>query len=374
MAKLENCKLELELEAQMPMIHFQSKQTGATLRASEVKPKLDRFILAQLMKDKKCTVKQLKNDMNYKGLFIDCESENNDALDYKMQITDSEFVQEVDLMSNNNKYQLLYANNRRWGVFSNPTVTIICFKKELKELIEKYVEMFFVLTNFGYMQNKGFGSFAPKKWLASQSDNDGLVKCVAGYYKDVNEKGCYYMMHIPRNKDNRNEFCRKVSNAIKEFYTGMKSGSSGGYIYDYMWNEQYKNEKDMIRHMKQNKNNIKTKKYRYVRSLLGISSIMGNARISSREIARAESPIQFNVIGEYIFIRAKEIDETFYKKKFTFNINKKDYELATPDNIDMQDFLKSYVEKIYIPNLERKVTREKNKGGENQCVTISELQ
>ena len=38
-------KLVCELKQQTPMIHFQSKEPGACLRATEVKPKLDRFII-----------------------------------------------------------------------------------------------------------------------------------------------------------------------------------------------------------------------------------------------------------------------------------------------------------------------------------------
>ncbi|SUB89524.1 Uncharacterised protein [Porphyromonas macacae] len=43
-------KLEFELEQHTPIIHFQAKDAGATLRASEVKPKLDKFILTQIGK------------------------------------------------------------------------------------------------------------------------------------------------------------------------------------------------------------------------------------------------------------------------------------------------------------------------------------
>ena len=38
-------KLEIKLKQQTPMLHFQHDQDGATLRATEVKPKLDRFII-----------------------------------------------------------------------------------------------------------------------------------------------------------------------------------------------------------------------------------------------------------------------------------------------------------------------------------------
>ena len=44
-------RLEIKLKQHTPLIHFQHDQEGATLRASEVKPKLDRFVLTRLGKD-----------------------------------------------------------------------------------------------------------------------------------------------------------------------------------------------------------------------------------------------------------------------------------------------------------------------------------
>lgn len=41
-------KLPIKLKQHTPIIHFQHKQVGATLRATEVKPKLDRFLLEKL--------------------------------------------------------------------------------------------------------------------------------------------------------------------------------------------------------------------------------------------------------------------------------------------------------------------------------------
>lgn len=38
------------LKQHTPMIHFQHNESGATLRASEVKPLLDKFILTKLGK------------------------------------------------------------------------------------------------------------------------------------------------------------------------------------------------------------------------------------------------------------------------------------------------------------------------------------
>ena len=40
-------KMIVELKQQTPILHFQPDESGATLRASEVKPKLDRFLINQ---------------------------------------------------------------------------------------------------------------------------------------------------------------------------------------------------------------------------------------------------------------------------------------------------------------------------------------
>jgi len=44
-------KLEFTLKQHTPLIHFQSNQKGATLRATELKPKLDKFLIEQFQKD-----------------------------------------------------------------------------------------------------------------------------------------------------------------------------------------------------------------------------------------------------------------------------------------------------------------------------------
>src|SRR3990167_6963021 len=45
---MSNFKVEFTLKQHTPIIHFQSEQSGATLRATELKPKLDKFITQRL--------------------------------------------------------------------------------------------------------------------------------------------------------------------------------------------------------------------------------------------------------------------------------------------------------------------------------------
>ena len=83
MGKLEfnGCKLKVQLEAQSPIIHFQHDQAGATLRASEVKPKLDRFLLNKMEQETGKRVADFKEDNGYAVMFTDKE---HNALNYRM--------------------------------------------------------------------------------------------------------------------------------------------------------------------------------------------------------------------------------------------------------------------------------------------------
>ena len=73
--------LTVELEQHTPLIHFQHDQYGATLRASEVKPKLDKFILTKLGEGDYDTGKNIAKDRGWlvgKG--------EHPALNYKIKI------------------------------------------------------------------------------------------------------------------------------------------------------------------------------------------------------------------------------------------------------------------------------------------------
>jgi hypothetical protein len=72
--------ITVKLKQHTPLIHFQHDQEGATLRASEVKPKLDKFILSKLSPEER-----------QKGETEGWIKKKNDKewLDYKMRIVDN---------------------------------------------------------------------------------------------------------------------------------------------------------------------------------------------------------------------------------------------------------------------------------------------
>ena len=141
----ENIK-NYPLVAQTPMIHFQPDQTGATLRPSEVKPKLDRFL------------RKIKGDIPKSWLV----SDQHDALNYKMRITRTEERERLNIKD----FKLYFANMGDGAmkdlVFADCNLQIICFIPELMKLIDENIGAFFVLHNFGTRQSKGFGGFLVK--------------------------------------------------------------------------------------------------------------------------------------------------------------------------------------------------------------------
>ncbi len=183
-------KLTITLKQHTPIIHFQHDQAGATLRASEVKPKLDKFIIEQMG-----GIDKIPKEWHI--------SDNNEALDYKMKINctlvDNKYFLPLASMPNNTKKTILetfirtkikeieilapapyFANEDKldWNkrdsnynstkfedlkiaVKSNKDLNgvITSFNEDLLKKINEHISLFFLLNNFGTRQNKGFGSF-----------------------------------------------------------------------------------------------------------------------------------------------------------------------------------------------------------------------
>ncbi|MBQ9945734.1 MAG: hypothetical protein IJO68_04340 [Clostridia bacterium] len=162
-------KTVIILNQQSPILHFQHQQQGATLRASEVKPKLDRFIKEKIAGLPEATEaeKKIKQELYKAENFVavkkeDLQTNSFDAyaLNYKLRfenISRSDICEPADIYYGNMK--LSDAEKTKTVFCSSVRMTLICFNSALLSYIEKHIEEFFVVTNFGRMQNKGFGSF-----------------------------------------------------------------------------------------------------------------------------------------------------------------------------------------------------------------------
>jgi hypothetical protein len=168
-------KLEFTLKQHTPIIHFQHDQDGATLRATEVKPKLDRFLIEKLqlteMVQKGGKVVEVSKQI-YKSWF---NSEDHLSLDYKLKI-EPNTSEQINIEDRHKNSPMYFANmgNKPEEIakykhfkFTENEITCSIFSfnsKKIQEInllkaIEDNIYRFFFLNNFGTRQSKGYGSF-----------------------------------------------------------------------------------------------------------------------------------------------------------------------------------------------------------------------
>lgn len=217
-------KITILLKQHTPMLHFQYEQHGATLRATEVKPKLDKFILTKLGNGKHSKGKEQAEKNNW--LISDS------ALDYKMRITPigdkKEGISLIDGKKSpqscapffgnigddtNLKDLIIYPQ----GVY----LTILTLNSDLEHYITKeLICEFFAYTNFGTRQSKGFGSF----YIDPQDD----------YYLPINTflGKSTILQSFFRTKEN------SLFADIDKFYKSIRSGvypfKKGAYVASAM--------------------------------------------------------------------------------------------------------------------------------------------
>jgi len=157
----------ITLKQHTPMIHFQHDHTGATLRATEVKPKLDRFLIEYGfggMLNLQDYGKYLVGDISKIQSGLDkCENNREEldflkkqklAFDYRMRI-------ESNKRPATSPVEIMPSTIETCFFQREVTIIIFCLDDELRGKIEGLIPLFFSLTNFGKRQSKGFGCFYP---------------------------------------------------------------------------------------------------------------------------------------------------------------------------------------------------------------------
>lgn len=365
-------RLTYDLRAETPMIHFQAEQPGATLRATEVKPKLDKFILRKLGRENvpKDWFISDTEALNYKLRFR-AQGEGRPMTPHKM------FFGNAGKNPGERDYTM--------SMQCDCQMQVLCFIPQLRDKIAELVEEFFICTNFGRMQNKGFGSFViidPQNKRLPDKATIGRVLC-----ESTGAKVCYCFGDGKQSTEN-------IFNDIQLLYTVMKSGFNRmdhmrprseqyhrSYLFEYFHEENVGNEKaamkresvsPAVRHP-ENKRQIAEQnfeEYHYVRALLGIADHIeyitgfapytderGNSlwrpvrnketvKISCDDI-RFASPIFFKVIDGFVYIAANRIDKEILGKEFKFEnaVTKKSMKLTVPEKFDIDGFMKWFVNK-----------------------------
>ena len=170
--------LEFPLEQHTPLLHFQHLQQGATLRASAVKPMLDRWLVGKVWNDDFNACKTCLVGYNPTGLEKLEEKFRNGyrALNYKMRIEPkgalvSEYIAAMDKnkMKPNAPMYFGYDSDvspdENLKAVSCPeglTLKIVVLgvsAQTLVDAIKENIAEFFMLHNFGVRSSKGYGSF-----------------------------------------------------------------------------------------------------------------------------------------------------------------------------------------------------------------------
>lgn len=375
--------LKVSLKQHTPLLHFQPNEPGATLRASEVKPRLDRYILyKQGVNERralnyKLSIYAKRNVKEYlvasylgKGA---CDTLNKEKIN-KIEISPY-FAQEKEnksLMKSKN-IQKDWENFPKKGLLNTDNIKLIIIgNHEVLKLISKYIQSFFLEENFGIRQSKGFGSFTVVR--IEMEENIRLKNNDKVLYR--NNEFCY--------KSNRpyhdiNEAFKEVSNVYKVIRSGSYFPYRKSLLMTYFskctprirWEKKYIKKKfNAIAGKYQMRVNNPQKKdyedsgdFKFVRALLGlpnqyefqlknppvrkgkmIATIKNNTKIE-----RFKSPITFKVIDGYIYIIGKRMPEQILNKSFEFSISVEGDNtfndvsigtLETPEYFDLKEFMK----------------------------------
>jgi len=163
-------KLEFTLKQHTPLIHFQHDQAGATLRATEVKPKLDFFIMKKLLNDPDIPDHKIRDeffkiattkisdgtDHPWKNLLVGKGNNEHVAFDYKLLLISKDKSPQEDL-----KIKLITDADKSSIKSSQILFSLRCIDNDFIGFIRKNITEFFIFNNFGNRQSKGFGCFYP---------------------------------------------------------------------------------------------------------------------------------------------------------------------------------------------------------------------
>lgn len=358
---------EYKLVQHTPLIHFQHSEPHACLRATEVKPKLDRFLIEQLEKDDRF------GDDRWKKWFVGDGSQQ--SFDYMMRITpNSEQVEITHSIENGIERAIARAEHRppnasfheiHKNYFGNMasgnniqdtiretfkeslfykdglTLTIRCFIPELLTLIDEHIRGFFMMHNFGTRQRKGFGSFtvdistepnAPKGFdlVGKYCPNAYYCKLDGNVNADALLDAVWVLSAFLRSGFNRGEG-NYVRGFVFRYFQREKNplANDKAFVKQKVLRNVY-NEATRGEHLHPYGNNVR---YRYVRGLLGTNEnsrfcraprgetredrTVHNIYIHSAEgVESFPSPLLFKPIGKFVFILPQKMPDEIFGSEF----------------------------------------------------------
>lgn len=357
---------EYKLVQHTPLIHFQHSEPHACLRATEVKPKLDRFLIEQLEKDDRF------GDGRWKKWFVGDGSQQ--SFDYMMRITpNSERVDRTQSIERaiaraehrppNASFHEIHKNyfgnmasekkreekkkaireTFKESLFYKDglTLTIRCFIPELLTFIDEHIRGFFMMHNFGTRQRKGFGSFTVD--ISTKPNEPKGFDLVGKYCPNA----YYCKLDNDVNADALLDAVWVISAFLRSGFNRGEGNYVRGFVFRYFQREKnpLANDKAFVKqkvlrnvydeatrgeHLHPYGNNVR---YRYVRGLLGTNEnsrfcrdprgetredlTVHNIYIHSAEgVERFPSPLLFKPIGKFVFILPQKMPDEIFGSEF----------------------------------------------------------
>ena len=350
---------EYKLVQHTPLIHFQHSEPHACLRATEVKPKLDRFLIEQLEKDDRF------GDGRWKKWFVGDGSQQ--SFDYMMRITPNseqfDRTQSIERaiaraehrppnaslheihknyfgnMASGNNIQDTIRETFKESLFYKDglTLTIRCFIPELLTFIDEHIRGFFMMHNFGTRQRKGFGSFTVD--ISTKPNEPKGFDLVGKYCPNA----YYCKLDNDVNADALLDAVWVISAFLRSGFNRGEGNYVRGFVFRYFQREKnpLANDKAFVKqqvlrnvyneatrgeHLHPYGNNVR---YRYVRGLLGTNENSRFCRApnahtpvydiythSAEGIERFPSPLLFKPIGKFVFILPQKMPDEIFGSEF----------------------------------------------------------
>jgi hypothetical protein len=373
MNAINKFRINFKLRQHTPIIHFQHDHYGATLRATEVKPKLDRFLCEKMpsipaLKEHAHLADKVRRAIDNKQSLYKMAFEAPSGRSLSLPIARSYygakagavkerigretamldhspyFANEDKIKFKSDEIKEFKADELRYGLKADELIsaTIFSFDKKLLACIQEALPFFFAYENFGNRQNKGFGCFEVES-INQERINQTNAELLTDVYSTVYEKAIkgkwyeeiqkdYKLLKAGRGSNDHDGYAKSKlfkyfaqlpspirweKRRIKKQINDKRLGSDTYILKVNKVNKDNQNTSPIDVNMRQSWDDDGSFDYKYIRVLLGQAEQFEFqaepkklvVKIDGGEIDRFKSPITFKVYRGKLYLCASKIPE-----------------------------------------------------------------
>jgi hypothetical protein len=373
------------LRQETPIIHFLHDQPGATIRATELKPKLDKFILGDFLKINRDAANEFAEIITNLRQVVDEKKPSLYQISIQQPINEPKFyyfesrfsTNETEYLAKLLKQKLgksnldlvsgpFFANNdkrndaekkgkeEKWeeirlGIQYKEGINVLVksWDSKLISLIQKALPLLFCIENFGMRQSKGFGCFA-----STDVSEQTFEQAVKSSFAFVAKRP------LPNGQTNIFKVIDETYKDLRNRPPRQEDQEARSLLRDYFRKQdpEVEWEKETItRILIHEEGEQPDPDVRFVRVLLGLPGLHdypqspGRPKVKICEksgvIERFRSPITFKVHGNSLYLLARPTDPGMLGKAFQFyrgenpNSDNQAFVLHSPKSFDIKDFL-----------------------------------